>query len=64
MKKINKKLGLKAETVRALTARELTRIAGGAPKSNLGSGCLSCDCQTDDCPSVLPTACASQCWFC
>lgn len=63
MKKKNKKLSITAESIRALTTDQLTGVAGGVPNSKLGSGCLGCG-YTDDCPSVLPTACPSQCWFC
>lgn len=44
MKKTNKKLSVKSESIRALSAEQLLKAAGGAPKSNLGSGCLSCGC--------------------
>lgn len=49
MKKINKrKLSLKTENIRVLVNPELTRVAGGL--SRLGTGCLSCECWTPDCP--------------
>jgi len=46
MKKINKKLSLSSESVRILSAMQLEDVAGGAPTSNLGSGCVGCGTET------------------
>ncbi len=51
MKKINKrKLNLNAERVRELVHPELANVVGGLSK--LGTGCLSCNCLTPDCPAT------------
>ncbi len=63
MKKTNKKLSINAESIRALTSDQLTKAAGGAPQSHLGSGCLSCDCTYDNCDTATcaASACNTQC---
>ncbi len=57
MKKTNKKLSIRSETVRALNNEQLSGIAGGVPYSDN----ITCYCQTFNaqCPSMVtscPTA--------
>lgn len=68
MKKTNKKLTLTSQTIRELTANQMSRVGGGVPpNSELGSGCLSCRCQTKDvnctfqCPTAFGQTCATTC---
>lgn len=68
MKKTNKKLSVKVESIRTLTSDALSSVAGGLPPgSKLGSGCVGCgtnslDCSAQQtCASGCVTLCASVC---
>jgi len=63
MKNIKKKLNLNSQTIRALTSSDLTRVAGGVPPTSNINGSYCCTANVN-CPSVIPTACVSDCWFC
>jgi hypothetical protein len=63
MKKKMSKLNLNSQTIRALTNLQLGSAVGGVPPTSYVNGSYCCTAN-DNCPSVLPTACISDCWFC
>lgn len=63
MKKNKPKLNLSSQAIRALTTSQLGGAAGGVPPTSNINGSYCCTANAN-CPSVLPTACVSDCWFC
>jgi hypothetical protein len=64
MKKINKRLSLSKETLRNLSERELTGVAGGATTTCSGttSSCTYDSCNTCECTSPCTTwGCSDGC---